>query len=396
MCAAMMADASKSLIWPDHCRLINERLHQLYIGGELVDVALIAGHYQVFAHRAILAAASPVFLSQLQVLATPPVQIHLDSLVEGCSGQEVNSLLEFIYCGKVSVPQQRLSIFFNLARHLQLIGFQEPQLHSACMGAASQRSVCYNASQRCPGGSTRPLHLAIAEPLQTSALPNGDLQNFLPQIPLPLTSTFPITESQTPHSLPQLVDNNINMQQNTYMNSVIQDNCSNPSTVVSMHGKYHGQDFVDNPLKCGEHFKLNNCPMRNLSGSLSNATFSDLCSAEADMNLFLHSDNRPVNSNIRQAFPEVCSNDSTYQNSNLPRDYSQPNLRVISHGLFESEANQNVTSTESQPMMALNAENPVDWTNFVNNSQSIPASDSMHTMSQQMCTDHNQGKFLCI
>ena len=377
-----MNEVSSSLVWPEHNRVVSERLHELFNNGQLVDVAVTCGHTQLFAHRAVLAAASPVFLTQLQHNPGPYVQIQLDALLEGCTVQEMHNLLEFIYSGEVCVSQHRLTVFLNIARQLQLVGFHEGSLHNNC------NSIHNTQSPRTVIVPSRPpLHvLALPEPppLPTPALSATELQTFLPQLPITIP-TFPITETQS--TIPsQHLESDIVSQEDPYMgNNFVPDNSLSGVTAL---GKYYHQENSEAPIKYCEKFKSDNCNVRNLSGSLTNATFSDLCSADPDLGLILFGDNRSLNSTLRHVFTdtsEICP--STCQENSYPKDYSQGNLKMLpSEVNEESECAQGTVISDQLQGLSM------DWSVLTNGT--FPVAESLHSGTQTNYVQQYQSEFI--
>lgn len=358
MANSIINETSSSLVWPEHNRVVSERLHQLYNTGQLVDVAIMAGHNQVFAHRAILAAASPVFLTELQRNTGPYVQIQLDALVEGITGQEMHALIEFIYCGEVCVSQHRLSSFLNIARQFQLVGFHE----------ATQRAIVAP-----PRSALHVLTLPDPAALSTPALLAPDLQNFLPQLPITMP-TFPIADPQ--QSIPpQLLEQDLVSQEDQFIGSnfVPPESSVANDAALAPHVKYRHQQSEEHFKYC-EQFKSDNYNLQNLTGSFTNATFSDLCSTDPDLGLlFLGGDNRSLNPPFRQVCPEATFNGSIPQ-----EDYSQGNVKLPPSGLLNEGSVEVTCLPNHQGFVPVNSNvNVVDWTLLANGG--IPGAEVMHS-----------------
>lgn len=329
---ALLNEPCNPLVWPDHNRVITEKLQQLYSNEELVDVTLTTSDGQVVAHRSVLAAASPVLHSQLQrYLHTANAHGHLvlDSFFLGCTAQDLRSVIGFIYYGQVSVPQSRMSAFIGIARELQLIGFHEPHIMPSTNN--NLRNSSNTIGQRAMS-APRPLHV-LNRP-EASAL-SAELQNLIPPLPLPLAPSFIHDPSQSqntttappppPPSMPQqLLDTDMLSQEGCYMNSnIMQESSANPSLYSSKYREMPGM-FGDSIIKM-DHGPGN---WRNISGALSNSTFADMCPNDTEMGSLILGDSRTLNSTLRSAFPESLEGQLAAQESSYPKDYSQSSLKL--------------------------------------------------------------------
>ncbi|KAF2351065.1 BTB/POZ domain, partial [Trinorchestia longiramus] len=324
MANTMLNEGTSSLVWPEHGRLVKERLQELYNSGQLVDVVLAVGHYQISAHQAVLAAASPVLLAHLLRCTGPHVQLQLDSLTEGCTSQDMHALLDFIYCGEACVPQYRLSAFLNIARQLQLVGFQETSIHSStnntlrnCSNVISQRTI----------PAPRP-SLLVRTLSDQPSLATAEFQNLIPQFPLPMPPTFIPEASQpipaTPQIPSQLLECDLMNQEDFYFNSnLLSDNSGSP-----LHTSKYRQVHRDEPVKFGEPIKVDHLNRRNYSGSLSNTTFSDLCAADPDLSMLFLGDGRSLNPSLRPIFNDSSDASLATQDPAFPKDYSQSTLKL--------------------------------------------------------------------
>ena len=102
----------------DLVRLISE----LRTGGDLIDVTLVSGDGKQFgAHRIILAASSPFFKSIL----TSFNQTHPLFYMRGVSSFVLSRILEFLYEGKVSLPENEINDFISFAKEINIKGIEE-------------------------------------------------------------------------------------------------------------------------------------------------------------------------------------------------------------------------------------------------------------------------------
>ena len=97
-------------------------MSQLRADGDLIDVTLVSGDGKQFgAHRIILAASSPFFKSIL----TSFNQTHPLLYMRGVSSFALSWTLEFLYKGKVSVPENEISDFLSFAKEMNIKGLEE-------------------------------------------------------------------------------------------------------------------------------------------------------------------------------------------------------------------------------------------------------------------------------
>ena len=97
-------------------------LFELRSGSDLIDVTLVSGDGTQFgAHKVVLAASSLFFKSIL----TSFNQTHLLFYLRGVSSSVLGQMLEFLYEGKVSLPENEISEFLSFAKEINLNGLQE-------------------------------------------------------------------------------------------------------------------------------------------------------------------------------------------------------------------------------------------------------------------------------
>merc|ERR1719244_116940 len=86
------------------------------------DVTLASSDNKSFeVHRVILASCSPVFTNILKQSKGPHPFIYL----RGIDGANLESIIEFLYKGKVNVYQEDLESFLRIAEELQMKGLTE-------------------------------------------------------------------------------------------------------------------------------------------------------------------------------------------------------------------------------------------------------------------------------
>ena len=120
-----MQDFEKFLLqWESHEKSRTPILENLWRNDSFVDVSLACDDDQgLRAHQIILSVASPVFRKILQSNPKKYPFIYL----KGTRKQEIETLLEFIYCGKTEVRLSDLENFIELAKAFEIKGvnFQE-------------------------------------------------------------------------------------------------------------------------------------------------------------------------------------------------------------------------------------------------------------------------------
>ena len=106
--------------WPLYSDHLRDMLHQIMDSKIFTDVTLISDDQLPFrAHRNILAACSTVMNSMLQFGGpTPNPIIYL----RGINHRELESLLQFIYEGQVTLSQNRVQEFLSIAKGLNIKG----------------------------------------------------------------------------------------------------------------------------------------------------------------------------------------------------------------------------------------------------------------------------------
>jgi len=88
--------------------------------GNLADVTLSNGTENFKCHRVILAACSPYFEKLFNDNAS---NTHMVVFLKGVESWEINAVVNFIYTGRAEVQKHLLSRLFDLAKGLQLRGF---------------------------------------------------------------------------------------------------------------------------------------------------------------------------------------------------------------------------------------------------------------------------------
>ena len=91
---------------------------ELRAGADLIDVTLVSGDGKQFdAHRVILAAQSFFFKS---ILTSTVNQNHPLIYISGIKSSAIGHVLEFIYEGKVGVPEHEFNDFLSFAKEINI------------------------------------------------------------------------------------------------------------------------------------------------------------------------------------------------------------------------------------------------------------------------------------
>jgi hypothetical protein len=87
--------------------------------GAFSDVSFLCSDgRQLGAHRVVLASSSPFFWDMLQSIQHPHPVVYL----RGVTFEDMVSVLDFIYSGKVSLAEDRLASFLALGEDLRVGG----------------------------------------------------------------------------------------------------------------------------------------------------------------------------------------------------------------------------------------------------------------------------------
>ena len=98
---------------------VREMMADMLASADTADVTLVADDKtQITAHRAVLAACSPVLRSWTSDSPHPRPLLYL----RGIQAQEVTSLLQFMYLGETRVSVDRVGVFLEVARDLEVRG----------------------------------------------------------------------------------------------------------------------------------------------------------------------------------------------------------------------------------------------------------------------------------
>ena len=107
------------LKWNDFQGNMNTTFESLRVEKEFSDVTLAcADGQQVEAHKVILAASSPFFQNILRKNSHPHPMIFM----KGVKFEDLQAIVDFLYCGEANVFQENIDAFLAIAEELKLRG----------------------------------------------------------------------------------------------------------------------------------------------------------------------------------------------------------------------------------------------------------------------------------
>lgn len=104
--------------WNNHQNHILRQFDALLQTKSLVDVTLVCSDLSIRAHKVVLSACSPFFQN---VFAENPCK-HPVIVLKDFPGWVVQAIVDFMYRGEISVPQERLQILIQAGESLQIRG----------------------------------------------------------------------------------------------------------------------------------------------------------------------------------------------------------------------------------------------------------------------------------
>lgn len=110
-----------SLRWNNHQNHILRAFDALLQTKTLVDVTLVCAETSIRAHKMVLSACSPFFQ---RVFAETPCK-HPVIVLKDFRGWVVQAIVDFMYRGEISVPQERLQTLIQAGESLQVRGLVE-------------------------------------------------------------------------------------------------------------------------------------------------------------------------------------------------------------------------------------------------------------------------------
>ncbi|XP_072753644.1 uncharacterized protein [Anoplolepis gracilipes] len=104
--------------WSDYQYHLPNVVRQLLEENCMVDVTLSAAGQRIHAHRIVLCACSTLFQEVLSQVTEDNPTIILSDI----SPQDIKSIIEFIYCGKVQIPVDNINSLLEAAQSLKISG----------------------------------------------------------------------------------------------------------------------------------------------------------------------------------------------------------------------------------------------------------------------------------
>lgn len=120
-----------SLRWNNHQNHILRAFDALLQTKTLVDVTLVCAETSIRAHKVVLSACSPFFQN---VFAENPCK-HPVIVLKDFAGWVVQAIVDFMYRGEISVPQERLQILIQAGESLQIRGLVDHSITENVTGA---------------------------------------------------------------------------------------------------------------------------------------------------------------------------------------------------------------------------------------------------------------------
>ena len=128
------------LKWNDFESNFSSAIKTIREESEFCDITLASDTEQVSAHKVILSASSPFFKTVLKRNNHQHPLIYL----RGVAYPDLEAVINFIYHGEVSVAQEDLNSFLQLAEDLQIKGLHQDQArpgHGDGPGSAGQTKI---------------------------------------------------------------------------------------------------------------------------------------------------------------------------------------------------------------------------------------------------------------
>jgi len=140
------------LRWNDFENNISSAFRELRDDKDFFDVTLACDDEQILAHKVILSACSPFFRN---VLRRNPHQ-HPLLYLKGVKYTDLQSVLNFMYQGEVSVAQEELNSFLSVAEDLRVKGLTQNQSENNQRESNPKPSLVHKPNPRPPERSYDP------------------------------------------------------------------------------------------------------------------------------------------------------------------------------------------------------------------------------------------------
>ena len=126
-----------SLRWNDFESSISSNIGQLRDAQDFLDVTLVCENDQVRAHKLVISACSPFFRN---ILNKNPHQNPL-LYMKGVQMRDMESVLDFMYYGEVSIFQNDLNTFLAVAEDLQVKGLTQKNNKDCSESSETKKTV---------------------------------------------------------------------------------------------------------------------------------------------------------------------------------------------------------------------------------------------------------------
>lgn len=183
-----------SLRWNNHQNHILRAFDALLQTKTLVDVTLVCAETSIRAHKMVLSACSPFFQ---RVFAETPCK-HPVIVLKDFRGWVVQAIVDFMYRGEISVPQERLQTLIQAGESLQVRGLVEnsvpdntptpaasPDDFENLIDTAEYMERCSSPDEESPSMVTSNSKIVLPSTLFSTAT-SDDQDNLCTSPPMPL------------------------------------------------------------------------------------------------------------------------------------------------------------------------------------------------------------------
>jgi len=194
----------------EHESSLGQVFRELKSCEEMLDVNLVTSEGQIKAHKIVLSACSPFFKNVLHENIHPNPIIYLKGVKYSC----LEKLVNFMYTGEVTIEQDDLNTFIDVAKDLQVKGLVQRSVDDVgAQTAKRQRTEIIPAQGK--SQVTPPANLSMIfysnptvkpEPNPTPAPPNTTLYNTPYHHNIKLEQTLAdIKNEASQHSVPTVL-----------------------------------------------------------------------------------------------------------------------------------------------------------------------------------------------
>ena len=114
-----MVEENFVLKWKNHTEQMRKSLHQMMMTESVTDVTLVSSDQLYFkAHKVVIGAGSSIFNDIVNKTHVNDTFIFM----RGVTGNDLKSILSFVYLGEVSIDHERMNEFLEIARDLGIKG----------------------------------------------------------------------------------------------------------------------------------------------------------------------------------------------------------------------------------------------------------------------------------